>query len=92
MFFLIQYHSFTSYYQTKYSLGIAKCISSKDSWTNYRGFSSDMSTKIIRDEVGCGKMIYLEAELQICISDYIIYRYIQISVIEHSVVIMQNDR
>ena len=67
-------HQTLAYGVSASDLGIAKCISSKDSWTNYRGFSSDMSTKIIRDEVGCGKMIYLEAELQSHISDYMIYR------------------
>ena len=44
-------HQTLAYGVSASDLGIAKCIGNKDSWTNYRGFSSDMSTKVIRDEV-----------------------------------------
>ena len=84
-------HQTLAYGVSASDLGIAKCISSKDSWTNYRGFSSDMSTKIIRDEVGCVKMFYLEAEMKPRILENIIYRQIQISVNVHSVIIMQAE-
>lgn len=49
-------HQTLAYGVSASDLGIAKqCLSNKDSWVNYRGFSSDMSTKIIRDEVGSGR-------------------------------------
>jgi hypothetical protein len=39
-------HQTLAYGVSASDLGIAKCITNKDSWTNYRGFTSDMSTKV----------------------------------------------
>ena len=39
-------HQTLAYGVSASDLGIAKCITNKDSWTNYRGFNSDMSTKV----------------------------------------------
>lgn len=44
-------HRTLAYGVSAADLGIAKCIANEDSWTNYRGFNSDMSTKVLRDEV-----------------------------------------
>ena len=51
-------HQTLAYGVSASDLGIAKCISNKDAWSNYRGFNSDMSTKVIRDEV-CDEKVVL---------------------------------
>ena len=46
-------HQTLAYGVSPADLGFGRCTnSSKESWTNYRGFNSDMSTKVLREEVG----------------------------------------
>ena len=45
-------HQTLAYGVSPADLGFGRCTnSSKESWTNYRGFNSDMSTKVLREEV-----------------------------------------
>ena len=45
-------HQTLAYGVSPADLGFGRCNnSSKESWTNYRGFNSDMSTKVLREEV-----------------------------------------